>query len=281
MPAQFLDGRALAAHVRAQVKTEIQKAGITPGLAAILVGADPASHLYVGLKEKAAAEVGIHFEKYLFFATEPQEKIIAKIHELNQRRDIHAILVQLPLPSNFDENAVIRVVNHKKDVDGFHPANLAALAEGAPIIIPGVSAGIMALIESSGTPLQGKRTALLVNSATFALPVEYLLKKQGVFVEIIIAPADLETVAPKLAKADIMITAIGRPQAVKNDMIKCGAIVIDVGTNRLPTGELVGDVDVTAANEKAGFVTPVPGGVGPMTVAMLLKNVLELARRSG
>lgn len=280
MPALLLDGRALAVNVRAQIKTEIQKAGLTPGLAAILVGADPASHVYVGLKEKAAAEVGIHFEKYLFFATAPQETIIAKIHELNVRTDIHAILVQLPLPSGFNEDTVIRAIDPKKDADGFHPKNLTALADGTPNIIPGVAAGIVALIESSGVLLQGKRAALLVNSTTFALPIEFLLKQRGVLANIIIAPPDLESIAPKLAASDIVVSAIGRPHAVLADMIKRGAIIIDVGTNRLPTGELVGDISRAAADEKAGFLTPVPGGVGPMTVAMLLKSTLELAKHS-
>lgn len=280
MPAKLLDGRALAAQVRAQVKIEIQKTGFTPGLAAVLIGADPASHVYVGLKEKAAAEVGIHFEKYLFFATEPQEKIIAKIRELNERPDIHAILVQLPLPPQFNTDTVIRAIHPTKDVDGFHPDNLMALAEEKPRVVPGVAEGIVALIASSGVPLQGKRAVLLVNSTTFALPIEYLLKAQGVFVETVVAPADLETVAPKIAGADILVTAIGRARAVTGDMIKHGVIIADVGTNRLTTGELVGDVDAQTANEKAGFITPVPGGVGPMTVAMLLKNTLELAKRA-
>lgn len=280
MPAQLLDGRALAARVREQVKTEVQKAGLKPGLAAILVGADPASHVYVGLKEKAAAEVGIYFEKYLFFATEPQEKIIAEIHELNKRPDIHAILVQLPLPPQFDTDAVIRAIRPEKDVDGFHPENLKVLADEKPRVIPGVAEGIVALIESSGLPLQGKRATLLVNSTIFALPIEYLLKKRGVLVETIIAPTDLEKVVPKITTADILVTAIGKPRAVTADLIKRGAVIVDVGTNRLPSGELVGDVDANGANEKAGFATPVPGGVGPLTVAMLLKNVVKLAKRS-
>lgn len=280
MPAQILDGRTLAAQIRAQVKTEIAKVGLKPGLAAVLVGADPASHVYVGLKEKAAAEVGIHFEKYLFFATEPQKKIITKIHELNKRVDIHAILVQLPLPSGFNEDKVIRAIDPKKDADGFHPKNLIALAHGSPAIIPGVAAGIVALIESSNVPLQGKRAVLLVNSTTFALPIEFLLQQRGVLTKIIIAPQDLESVAEKLATSDILVSAIGRPHAVDASMVKREAIIIDVGTNRLPTGELVGDVDVASANKKAGYLTPVPGGVGPVTVAMLLKSTFELATHS-
>lgn len=277
MTAQLLDGRSLAADIRTQIKQEIKTLGITPGLAALLVGSDPASHLYVNLKEKACHEVGIHFEKYLFFATEPQDKIIAKIEELNKRSDIHGILVQLPLPSQFHEDVVIRAINPQKDVDGFHPQNLQALTEGHPTVIPGVALGIFELIKAAHQPLPGKRAVLLVNSNTFALPIAHLLEKSGMHVTTVVAPADLESISPKLASADILISAIGRPHAITEEMIKSNNLVIDVGTNRLPDGTLAGDIH-PAANQKAGFITPVPGGVGPMTVAMLLKNVVELAK---
>lgn len=277
MTAQILDGRAIAARIKAEVKEEVSRLGFTPGLAAILVGADPASHLYVGLKEKACAEVGIHFEKYLFFATESQEKIITKIQELNERPDIHAILVQLPLPAPLNEDAVVGAVLPRKDVDGFHPENLSLLVAGKPQIVPGVARGIFELIKASEENLRGKKAALLVNSTTFAAPIEYLLEEAGAVVHIILAAPEIEVAAAALRDADIVVVAIGRPRAVVGAMIKPGAIVIDVGTNRLEDDTLVGDVDVQSVNEKAGYLTPVPGGVGPMTVAMLLKNVVVCA----
>ncbi|MBI4133220.1 bifunctional 5,10-methylenetetrahydrofolate dehydrogenase/5,10-methenyltetrahydrofolate cyclohydrolase, partial [Candidatus Uhrbacteria bacterium] len=243
MSAQLLDGRTIAARIKAEVKEEIRRLGFTPGLAAILVGADPASHLYVGLKEKACAEVGIHFEKYLFFATESQKKIVSKINELNKRSDIHAILVQMPLPQPQHEDTVIRAIDPKKDVDGFHPENLNLLIAGTPRVVPGVARGIFELIRSSGESMRGARAALLANSTTFAAPVEYLLEEAGATVHIVLASPELESVTTQLRDSDIVVVAIGRPRAVTGAMIKPGATIIDVGTNRLDDNTLVGDVD--------------------------------------
>lgn len=278
MTAELLNGREIAARIKTEVKEEIGRLGFIPGLAAILVGGDPASHLYVGLKEKASAEVGIHFEKYLFFATESQEKILNTIRELNQRGDVHAILVQLPLPAPLNENAIVGTIAPPKDVDGFHPDNLSLLVAGQPRIVPGVTRGIFELIKASGKNLRGKKAALLVNSTTFAAPIEYLLEQAGALVHIVLAPPELESVTKQLLDSDIVVVAIGRPRAVTGAMIKSGAIVIDVGTNRLNDDTLVGDVDFESVKEKAGYLAPVPGGVGPMTVAMLLKNVIVCAK---
>lgn len=292
---EILNGRELAAKIKKQVKEEIARlgltplqaarepglvTGLTPGLAVVLVGNDPASHLYVGLKEKACAEAGIRFEKFLFFATEPQEKIIAKIKELNAREDIHAILVQIPLPSGFNEDEVVGAIAPEKDVDGFHPENLKYYEaqppqEAEPRIVPGVALGIFELIKTAHPAF--RHAVLLANSFTFAAPIEYLLKKAGAETETIIAPENLEEISDKLSQADILVVAIGRAQAVTGEMIKDNAVVIDVGTNRL-NGKVVGDVDFESVKEKAGAITPVPGGVGPMTVAMLLKNTVELAK---
>jgi len=273
MSAQIIDGKALAKKIRAEIKKEIAELGIVPGLAVILVGADPASHLYVGLKEKAAAEVGIHFEKYLFFATEPEEKIIAKIEELNIRPDIHGIIVQLPLPQNYDENKIIAAIDPKKDADGFHPENIKKLLSGEPKIVPPVISGILKLIESTGVELKNKKITILANSEILAKPLEKILT--GNDVKKIIAP---ETLTTEISDADIVISALGRAKIITADAIKDGAILIDVGTTRLEDGATVGDVDPDSTSEKAGWITPVPGGVGPMTVAELLQNVLRLAK---
>jgi len=273
MSAQIIDGKSLAAKVRAEIKKEITELGIVPGLAVILVGADPASHLYVGLKEKAAAEVGIHFEKYLFFATEPEEKIIAKIEELNARPEIHGIIVQLPLPQNYDENKIIAAIDPKKDADGFHPENIKKLLSGETEITPPVISGILKLIESTGTELMNKKIVILANSEILAKPLEKIL--EGNDITTIIAPENITT---QIADADIIISALGRPKIITADAIKPGAILIDVGTTRLDDGKTVGDVDFDPVSEKAGWITPVPGGVGPMTVAELLRNVLNLAK---
>lgn len=269
----IIDGKKIAAEIRAEIKKEITELGIIPGVAVILVGADPASHLYVVLKEKAAAEVGIHFEKYLFFATEPEEKIIGKIQELNARPDIHGILVQLPLPSGYDENKIVASIDPKKDADGFHPENIKKLLSGEPEIIPPVISGILKLIESTGTGLVNKKIAILANSEILAKPLEKILSDNDV--QTIIAP---ETLTTEITDSDIVITALGRPKIITADAIKSDAILIDVGTTRLEDGKTVGDVDLESVKEKAGWITPVPGGVGPMTVAMLLKTVLDLAK---
>jgi methylenetetrahydrofolate dehydrogenase (NADP+)/methenyltetrahydrofolate cyclohydrolase len=272
--SKIIDGKKIATEIRAKIKKEIAELGITPGLAAILVGADPASHLYVGLKERACAEVGIHFEKYLFFATEPEEKIIAKIEELNKRSDIHGIIVQLPLPSGYDESKIVATIDPEKDADGFHPANIAKLLIGESKIVPPVISGILKLIESTGIEMNNKKIAILANSEIFVKPLAEILK--GNELTISIAPEDP---LPLTRDADIVITALGQPKIITGEMIKPGAILIDVGTTRMDDGTTVGDVDFVSASEKAGWITPVPGGVGPMTVAMLLQNVLDSAKQ--
>jgi len=274
MSAQIINGKKIAAEIRAEIKKEIADLGITPGLAVILVGADPASHLYVGLKEKAAAEVGIHFEKYLFFATEPEEKIITKIQELNERPDIHGIVVQLPLPQGYDESKIVATIDPEKDVDGFHPANIAKLLTGEPKIVPPVILGILKLIESTGIEMSNKKIAILANSEIFIKPLAEILK--GNQLTISIAPEDP---LPLTRDADIVITALGRPKIITGEAIKPGTILIDVGTTRMDDGTTVGDVDFESVSAKAGWITPVPGGVGPMTVAMLLRTVLDLAKQ--
>lgn len=270
--AQIIDGKKIAKQIRAEVKQRIKASGVRPGLAVILVGSDPASHCYVGLKEKACAEVGINSEKYLYFASEPEKKIIAKIKELNQRDDIYGILVQLPLP-NQDEDKVIAAIDPRKDIDGFHPENLSLLDEDRPHLISPVALGVMKLIESTGRPIAGLQ-AVFVGSELFAKPTIHLLEEQDVEAKII-APDDPE-LTNNSKTADILITAVGRPNLITGSMIKPGAIVIDIGTTKID-GRIVGDVEFESAGHEAGWITPVPGGVGPMTVAYLMVNVLKAA----
>ncbi|MBI4281132.1 bifunctional 5,10-methylenetetrahydrofolate dehydrogenase/5,10-methenyltetrahydrofolate cyclohydrolase [Candidatus Uhrbacteria bacterium] len=275
MPAKILDGRTLGATIRNQIKEEVKKLGFQPGLAVLLVGNDPASRLYVSLKQKACQEVGIRFELHEFPELPSEDKLIALIQKLNQLADVQAILVQLPLPWPLSEERLVRAIDPKKDADGFHPKNLEAIRNQIPAIIPGVIMGIMTLIEAADRPLVRGQAILLVNSKTFALPLEYLLKQRGLSVQTLVAPADLP---PSLAAADIIVVALGRAHCLNASLIKPGAVIIDVGTNRLSDGRVVGDVDAASVKEKAGALSPVPGGVGPLTVAMLLKNVLLLSQ---
>lgn len=270
--AKIIDGKRLAETIRAEVKQRIESAQTRPGLAVILVGSDPASHTYVGIKEKACAEVGINSEKYLYFASEPEEKLIAKIKELNAREDIHGILIQLPLPEQ-DEDKVIAAIDPAKDVDGFHPENIARLDNGNPLMVSPVALGVMKMIESAGRPIAGLKV-VIVASELFAHPIVKLLEDQDVEAKIIRA-ADPE-LAEKTKTADILISAVGKPGLITGEMIREGAIVIDIGTTKVD-GRIQGDVDFESAEQVAGWITPVPGGVGPMTVAYLLINVLKSA----
>ncbi|MBI5799049.1 MAG: bifunctional methylenetetrahydrofolate dehydrogenase/methenyltetrahydrofolate cyclohydrolase [Candidatus Yonathbacteria bacterium] len=278
---QLLNGKKLADGIRAQIRIDIQKSGITPGLAVLLVGNDPASHLYVSLKEKAAKEVGVHFEKYLFFATTPEVELTRKIMELNKRTNIHGILVQVPLPDPLSEDLLIAAIDPKKDADGFHPKNIEALLAGRPLgeprhmagtptIVPSVIRGILALIEATRIPLAGKQATILANSSVFAAPLEKLLTHRGMNVQTLIG--HVSDVGCQVS--DVLITAIGKPHFLTAQMIKKDAIIIDVGTSSLEDGKIVGDAHPNVV-EKASWLTPVPGGVGPMTVAYLLRNVVD------
>ena len=258
--ATILDGRALSARIRDKVKAMISQLPATPGMAAILVGDDPASHLYVSLKEKACADVGIHFEKFLYPADEPTEEIVKKIAELNKRKDIHGILVQFPLPTQNAET-IIAALDPDKDIDGFHPESLRRLEAGVPGLVAPVALGVMKLVDSAGRNLPGLKAAL-VCSEIFARPLKALLQEQQV------------TLVEETTAADIIIIAVGRPRMLKAADIKDGAIIIDVGTTKTAEG-LLGDVDFASVSGKAGAITPVPGGVGPTTVAMLVLNVVK------
>ena len=269
----LLNGRALALNLRAELKNKVTQLTITPRLGVILVGDDPASHLYVSLKERAAREVGIAVEKILMPKNSTTEQVIEQVQKFNQRPNIHGILVQLPLPDQINEHEVIAAMDPTKDADGFHPQNLKKLTRNKPAIIPGVSSGIVKLIELSGQALKDKRACLIVNSDEFAKPLTKLLENAGVKVDVKHSAEPAE-----LGEADIIVVAIGQPGVIKGEFVKDGSIIIDVGTTKV--GEKVmGDVDATSLSGRHVYLTPVPGGVGPMTVAMLLWNMYTLAKR--
>jgi len=272
-----LDGRALAQKIRDDVKAQVASLPYTPGLGVILVGEDPASHLYVSLKERAATEAGIFFEKRYFSDVTPVEKIISAIQEFNQRTDIDAILVQVPMPAPYDEDTVTQTIAPEKDVDGFHPVNRARLISGDDYSVrPPVLQGVIELIRAADTDLSGKRAMVFANSELFGDLLAAVLNREGLKTEIYLgdAPANVAT------DADVIVVAKGKTNFLDANRIKDGAVVIDVGTNRLAHGRVIGDVDPTGLAQKRGWISPVPGGVGPMTVAILMKNVLTLAARS-
>jgi len=272
-----INGRAIAKVIREQIKEEIAQLDITPGLAVFLVGDDPASHLYVSLKQKAAKEVGINFETFLYFSTTPQADIIAKINEVNLRDDIHGIIVQLPLPKPLDENAIILAIDPTKDVDGFHPDNIKKFLKGESNIVPGLALAIQKLIHSTNIPLKNKKAIIVAKSVIFAKPISKMLEDDGMMTSFV--KPDDHDFKQKTRSADVLVVAVGRANLITAENIKQGVIIIDVGTNQVDD-QVVGDVDYEGVANVASHVTPVPGGVGPMTVAMLLWNVLESYKRS-
>ncbi len=267
----IIDGKKIATNLRSELQQQVKKFATQPGLAIILIGDDPGSHTYVGLKEKAAQEAGIYFEKHIFPDTVPEEIITTLINKLNDNEKINGIVVQFPLPPALSKDHIIKAIKPSKDVDGFHPANMKALRQGRPSITPALSEGIVRLIKSTKVPLSGKRVLVLANSTIFSEPLDCLLAKEGVQTQ----GCNPEVGQCQLSsqQADILVVAIGQPRKITASYIKPGAMVIDVGYNRVAE-KPVGDVDFESVSQKAGWLTPVPGGVGPMTVAMLLKNVV-------
>ncbi|HEY8417747.1 MAG TPA: bifunctional methylenetetrahydrofolate dehydrogenase/methenyltetrahydrofolate cyclohydrolase FolD [Limnochordales bacterium] len=280
MSANIIDGKAVAADVRRQVAEQVaeltRKLGFPPGLAVIRVGEDPASKVYVTNKRKAAAQVGVRSWEHALPAETPREELLALIQRLNQDPEVHGILVQLPLPSHLDETEIVAAVAPEKDVDGFHPLNVGRLWEGIPGLVPCTPAGILELIRRTGVDPAGRRAVVIGRSNIVGKPVAALLLAANATVTICHSRTrDLPAVC---READILVAAAGRPRLVQADWVKSGAVVIDVGINRLPDGSLTGDVDFEAVREVAGHITPVPGGVGPMTIAMLLANTVKAAR---
>jgi methylenetetrahydrofolate dehydrogenase (NADP+)/methenyltetrahydrofolate cyclohydrolase len=281
MAAQILDGKSLAAQVRAGVKDKVAhlaQRGIRPGLAVILAGDDPASKVYVRNKVRACEETGVRSALFEFASSVPESELLDCVARLNDDPAVHGILVQLPLPRQVQPLRVLHAVSPAKDVDGFHDANLGALVAGKPGLVPCTPAGVMRLLHHTGVPLAGRRAVVLGRSNIVGKPLALLLLQQDATVTICHSKtADLESVA---RQADILVAAIGRAKLVSGAMVKPGACVVDVGVNRLPDGTLAGDVDFQAAKNVAGWITPVPGGVGPMTIAMLLENCLYAAARN-
>ena len=282
MAAQIVDGKLLAQTIRTQIAEEATNlhhhTGIRPGLAVFLVGNDPASAVYVRNKKKACDAAGFHVHDYKLDADTNQTELLGLIDAANHDPSIHGILVQLPLPPQIDSRAVLEAVSPLKDADGFHPYNVGRLLSGDPVFLPCTPKGVMKMIESTGQPIQGTRAVVLGRSNIVGKPIAALLMQANATVTICHSKThDL----PLLTReADILIAAIGKAQFITRDMVKDGAIVMDVGINRLDDGRLVGDVDFESVREQAGWLSPVPGGVGPMTIAMLLSNTLEAAKRT-
>lgn len=278
MSAVLLDGKAIAASIREQIRARVEQAkqnGTVPGLTVVLVGEDPASKVYVRNKERACKEVGFASQVLRLSQDTTQQQLLEVVRSLNSDASVHGILVQLPLPGHIDEGAVIAAIDPAKDVDGFHMINAGALMVGAKGFVSCTPRGVIELIRQTGQPIAGKHAVVVGRSNIVGKPAAMLLLKENATVTV--CHSRTKDLAQITRQADILVAAVGRPKMITGQMIKPGAIVIDVGINRLADGSLAGDVDFESAVEVAGFITPVPGGVGPMTIAMLLQNTLEAA----
>jgi methylenetetrahydrofolate dehydrogenase (NADP+)/methenyltetrahydrofolate cyclohydrolase len=289
MPAQIISGTEIAKQIREELKQEIAelkaKHNLTPGLATILVGEDPASQVYVGAKEKTSLALGIYSERHDLPADTSEEELLALIDKLNKDPRIHGILVQLPLPKHINETRVLYAVDPKKDVDGFHPVNVGKLMIGEPDYLPCTPHGIQQLLIRSGVKIEGAEVVIVGRSNIVGKPIANILlqKKAGANATVTVCHTRTRDISLHTRRADILIVAAGRPKAITADMVKEGAVVIDVGVNRIgKTAEgkdiLVGDVDFDSVKEKAKAITPVPGGVGPMTITMLMLNTVRAAK---
>ncbi len=278
--AQRLDGKARAQDIRtglAEEAARLTAKGIVPGLAVVLVGENPASQVYVRNKKKACQKAGIASFAHDLPTEITQEELLALVAKLNRDERVHGILVQLPLPEQIDEGRIIEAIDPAKDVDGFHPMNVGRLVTGGPCFSPCTPAGIMELIAMTGVELAGKHAVVVGRSNIVGKPVALMLLARHATVTI--CHSRTPDLAAEVERADVVIAAVGKPECIKGEWIKPGAIVVDVGINRREDGRLVGDVEFDAATERADFITPVPGGVGPMTIAMLLANTVEAAKR--
>ena len=280
--AKIIDGKAISAQIRNEIKAETEefaaKNGFRPGLAVIIVGDDAASQVYVRNKRKACEEVGFYSEAYELPASTTQEELNALVDRLNADSNIHGILCQLPLPKHLDENQVILRIDPKKDVDAFHPYNVGKIMIGDYSFLPCTPAGVMALLERSGIDVTGKECVVVGRSNIVGKPqAMLLLQKNGT---VTICHSRTKNLAEVCRRADILVAAIGKADFFTGDMVKDGAVVIDVGMNRRADGKLTGDVDFATVEPKASYITPVPGGVGPMTITMLMQNTLTAAKDS-
>ena len=276
--AKILSGKEVSARIKEDLKAEVQdlkNKGVNVGLAVVIVGDDPASRVYVNNKKKACEDLGIYSEEYALPKETTEEELLSLIDELNEKKEISGILVQLPLPKHLDEELVINRINPKKDVDAFHPVNVGKIMQGNYDFVPCTPAGVMELIAESGIDICGKECVVVGRSNIVGKPMSMLLlHKHGT---VTICHSRTKDLAEKTKRADILVAAVGIPEFIKGDMVKEGAVVIDVGINRVADKKLVGDVEFESCEKVAGAITPVPGGVGPMTIAMLMKNTVKAA----
>lgn len=276
--ANIINGKEISAAIREEIKAEVQGMSVRPGLAVVLVGDDPASAVYVRNKSKACAEVGIYSEVYRLPEETGREQLLGLIEQLNQSPLIHGILVQLPLPKHLDPEEVIMAIDPAKDVDAFHPVNVGKIMIGNYDFLPCTPAGVMELLHRSGIEVSGKECVVIGRSNIVGKPQAMLLLHENATVTVCHSKTrDLPSVC---RRADILVSAVGKAKFVTADMVRNGAVVIDVGMNRDENGKLCGDVDFEPVSEKASYITPIPGGVGPMTITMLLKNTVTAAKRA-
>ena len=282
MPATIIDGKQIQASIREELAKKVQelkaKHGLTPGIGVILVGEDPASQSYVKSKEKTANELGYYSKTIRVPAETTEAEVLKLVGEFNKDPQIHGILVQLPLPPHINENAIIFAIDPKKDVDGFHPVNIGKLHMGEECFVPCTPAGVMELLKRTGVELKGKNAVVVGRSNIVGKPVSMLLLSQHATVTI--CHSRTKDLTAECRRADVLVAAVGKAKMITADMIKPGAVVIDVGVNRVEGGKLVGDVDFEGAVNVASAITPVPGGVGPMTIGMLMKNTFLAAERT-
>ncbi|NLI95706.1 MAG: bifunctional methylenetetrahydrofolate dehydrogenase/methenyltetrahydrofolate cyclohydrolase FolD [Synergistaceae bacterium] len=278
--AKILDGKETARKIREELKARcaiLKEKGVVPGLAVVLVGNDPASAIYVGQKEKACAEVGFKSFRHELLADTAEPELFALVDRLNGDPSVHGILVQLPLPKGLSADRTIERIDPCKDVDGFHPLNAGLLACGLPGVVPCTPKGVMRLLRDHGIPLEGKKAVVVGRSNIVGKPMAQLLLAANMTVTV--CHSRTPDLAAETLQADVLVVAAGKPGIVDGSMVKEGAVVVDVGIHRTPEG-IVGDVKFDEAAERASWITPVPGGVGPLTIAMLLENTLELAERA-
>lgn len=274
----LLSGKEVSARIKGELKTEVaalKEKGIFPGLAVVIVGDDPASRVYVNSKKKNCEELGIYSEEYALPENTSENELLQLIKKLNKKEDINGILVQLPLPRHINEENIINAIDPKKDVDAFHPANVGKIMIGNYDFVPCTPAGVMELIKESGIEVCGKECVVVGRSNIVGKPQAMLLLHQNGTVTI--CHSRTKNLKETVKKADILVVAVGKPNFITGDMIKPGAVVIDVGINRIADKKLVGDVDFESCENIAGAITPVPGGVGPMTIAMLMRNTVKAA----
>jgi methylenetetrahydrofolate dehydrogenase (NADP+)/methenyltetrahydrofolate cyclohydrolase len=281
MPAQIFDGVAIAREIIAELKQRVEtlkSQGVQPGLAAVQVGENPASRIYLRNKAKSCADAGLHSEIHQLDANCSEDEVLLTIERLNRAPNVHGIIVQLPLPKHFDAGRILQSIAVEKDVDGFNWRNLGALVDKQPELVPCTPLGVMALLEHIHAPVEGRDAVIVGRSGIVGMPAALLLIARGATVTV--CNSKTVNLSRFTSQADILVSAVGRPGIISASMVKPGAIVIDVGITRLPDGKISGDVDFEGVKEVASWLTPVPGGVGPMTVAMLIANTIKAAERS-